>query len=155
MPLHPTMWPSFNQSNVFVCFLQRGGVVHWMKRYQGVFASLCRFSPLAKKNLAEPSSLLMNKRRLREPIGARQPPPTPCVKVIHLNYSHPPSGLCHQKLADLLAKHCKELSNLCPLQSVRNTPTLRARTLHLVGGCVSPMLLPVSQETLLCFPALH
>lgn len=34
----------------------------------------CRFLPLAEKNLAEPLSLLMNKRRLREPIGAHDTP---------------------------------------------------------------------------------
>lgn len=97
---------------------------NWALRvFVRVCLTLC-FLWLVEKNLLVPLHAHMNKRRLREPIGARDTPPTPRAKVIHFNYSQPLSRLCHPKLSDLLRKHCKELSNLCSLESIWSTPSL-------------------------------
>lgn len=79
---------------------------------------------IGRKNLLVPLHAHMNKRRLQEPIGARDTPPTLRAKVVHFSYSQPLSRLCHPKLSDLLRKHSKELSNLCSLESVWSTPSL-------------------------------
>lgn len=78
---------------------------------------------IGRKNLLVPLHAHMNKRRQQEPIGALDTPPTLRAKVIHFSYSQPLSRLCHPKLSDLLRKHCKELSNLCSLESVWSTPS--------------------------------
>lgn len=88
-----------------------------------VCLTLC-FLWLVEKNLLVPLHAHMNKRRLQEPIGARDTPPTLRAKVVHFSYSQPLSRLCHLKLSDLLRKHCKELSNLCSVESVWSTPSL-------------------------------
>lgn len=110
-----------------------------------VCLSYSLFFVIGRKNLLVPLHAHMNKRRLQEPIGARDTPPTPHAKVVHFSYSQPLSRLCHPKLSDLLRKHCKELSNLCSVESVWSVPP-PWRALHLVPAVVILLMPPSARD---------